>query len=101
MQSKSFQQARPETISLNALKREDTKNPTTQNVFNLKNAIAEALKKQQPAPSARPTQPVQHTLPTQLVKLEEKKDEKKSEHISSREVPESVLREILSMDKSA
>ncbi len=88
---KSVEQPHTQTISLNTLKRDSDKNPSTQNVFNLKNAIAEALKKQ------TPSQPVSQPK----IQSEQKQSQSKPEHVSAREVPESVLREILSMESDA
>ncbi len=118
------QEKAPEKVSLNVLKREGDKNPSVQNVSNLKNAIAEALKKpqanpvEQPKPVQKPeekktepvaekSQPVQEKLQDkpqekiqqQAPEKEEKKPEFKMTHSSAREVPEDVLRQILSMDE--
>jgi hypothetical protein len=82
---KPAEQSRPETISLNALKREDTKKPSIQNVSNLKNAIAEALKKQQSETPAQATQ----SQPVQQPKPEIKEEPKPEPKVEQKPEPKS------------
>ncbi|KND46690.1 MAG: hypothetical protein AB201_03600 [Parcubacteria bacterium C7867-006] len=78
-----------ETVSLSSLNK-DKKNPTKENLNSLKNALADVIGK---------------VKPTEKVSIEDKKNEQPKEkpqpikeHIPKNEVPEDILRQLLSMD---
>jgi len=116
------------SISLNALSRENNKNPSTQNISNLKNAIAEALKKSVPQASStlggvsetklqndKPVpekdsvrEDVFHQDKKESARVNQPEEKKVEKETPSRpisqvspspyEIPEQVLKDILRMD---
>ena len=88
----------PPSVSLHSLKQVDTKNPSHQNVSNLKNAIADALKKQQ---DQQPTNQTQNSSENKQDKQRDIAREKQQEkpNIVQPVVVQEVKKEIPSLSK--
>lgn len=97
---------KPETVSLSSLNK-DKKNPTKENLSSLKDALASVIAKPKTPEIKKESVEVEKKSESQNVetkqekKIEEKFEHKKEEKIvhSKNEVPEDVLRQLLSMDE--
>jgi hypothetical protein len=99
-------------ISLSALKRDESKKPTNENLSNLKNALADVLKKTQEVTQDKKQENKQDNI-TESKKEDNKEEKPKNSnsnsdsgsnarshnhtHTNSNEIPESVLREVLEL----
>jgi hypothetical protein len=91
-----------EAVSLSTLAKDtDKKNPTKENISSLKEALSKVVnkpKEEEKKPEKKPERKIEEKVPEKITP----KIEQKTEHVSTspkNEVPESVLRDLLSMDE--
>jgi hypothetical protein len=94
------EEKKPETVSLSALVK-DKKNPSKENMSSLKDALASVISKPKVEEKKEEKREEKVAEKNNIQKNESSQTPKvESKHVSAREVPEEVLRELLNMDSS-